>query len=179
MTGEQHVKDAEVVVRHVLKKLGQQKLIVMGWSFGTSFTPVLVQHHPELFYAWVGMGVASAPVEPGRDVLYDRLVDIARAASDTEALRELDTMWEVENPKGEKLIIELHEVFCVGHRCHECPLGGGHATRHGQPAGARDLLDAVTALLLAVGPTDVAVPTKFGMQVELGRKNFRLEQILI
>ena len=26
-------------------------------------------------------------------------------------LRELDTTWEVENPKGEKLIIELHEVF--------------------------------------------------------------------
>jgi len=26
-------------------------------------------------------------------------------------LRELDAVWEVENPKGEKLVIELHEVF--------------------------------------------------------------------
>ena len=42
-------------------------------------------------------------------------------------------------------LIHLHEAFCAGHRCHDCPLGGGHAAGHGQPAGAGDLLDAKAA----------------------------------
>jgi len=91
MTSEQHVQDAEVIVRHVLKKLGQQRLIVMGWSAGTGFTKTLVQRHPELFHAWVGMGVGGGGTG-ARDVLYERLMEIARAANDTGALRELDTM---------------------------------------------------------------------------------------
>lgn len=92
MTGEQHVKDAEVVVRHVLTRLGQEKLIVMGWSFGTSFTTVLVQRHPEWFHAWVGMGVVDGGGNGGRDVLHERLTEIARAAGDTEAMRELELL---------------------------------------------------------------------------------------
>lgn len=39
-------------------------------------------------------------------------------------------------------LIELHEAFCSGHRCHACPLAGGHAAGHGQPSSAGDLLDA-------------------------------------
>ena len=39
MTDEQHVRDAEVIVRHVLKRLSHDKLIVMGYSWGTAFTP--------------------------------------------------------------------------------------------------------------------------------------------
>lgn len=42
MTDEQHVRDAEVVVRHVLERLGQEKLILPGWPWGTMFTPRLV-----------------------------------------------------------------------------------------------------------------------------------------
>jgi len=96
MTAAQHVRDAEVVVRHVLRKLGQQKLVLLGWSWGTAFTPALVQQHPELFHAWVGMGVtgggAPAGAAPGRDVLHERLMEIARAAADTQAVRELTAL---------------------------------------------------------------------------------------
>jgi hypothetical protein len=42
-------------------------------------------------------------------------------------------------------LIELHETFCAGHSCHDCPLGGGHAARHGQASGAGDLLNAKRA----------------------------------
>jgi hypothetical protein len=48
---------------------------------------------------------------------------------------------KVESARWQQGLIELHEAFCGGHRCHDCPLGGGHTARHGQPAGAGDLLD--------------------------------------
>jgi len=91
MTAEQHVRDAEVIVRHVLKKLGQEKLVIMGYSWGTMFTPPLVQQHPELFHAWVGVGVAGGPPATG-DVLHTRLMEIARARADTAAIGELTAL---------------------------------------------------------------------------------------
>lgn len=89
MTSEQHVRDAEVIVRHVLRRLGQQKLVLMGWSWGTAFTPTLVQRYPELFHAWVGMGVASSGAQGDGDPLHTRLMEIARSNADTQAVREL------------------------------------------------------------------------------------------
>jgi hypothetical protein len=47
----------------------------------------------------------------------------------------------MDSARRQQGLIELHEAFCAGHRCHECPLGGGHAPRHGQAAGTGDLLD--------------------------------------
>lgn len=92
MTAEQHVRDAEVVVRHVLERLGQEKLVLMGWSWGTMFTPPLVQQHPELFHAWVGVGAGGGGATEGRDVLHERLMQIARAAADTLAIQELEAL---------------------------------------------------------------------------------------
>lgn len=93
MTPDQHVADAEVVVRHVLRRLGQEKLVLLGWSWGTAFTPRLVQRHPELFHAWVGMGVTGGDVgTAGPDPLHARLVEIARARGDTAAGRALATL---------------------------------------------------------------------------------------
>ena len=42
-------------------------------------------------------------------------------------------------------LIQLHRVFCAGHRCRACPLARGNAPRHGQPAGAGNLPDAEAA----------------------------------
>jgi len=52
---------------------------------------------------------------------------------------------KMDSARQQQGLIQLHEVFCAGHRCQDCPLGGGHAARHGQPAGTSDLLDAKTA----------------------------------
>ena len=56
-----------------------------------------------------------------------------------------DTAARKDSARRQQGFIELHEAFCAGHRCHDCPLGGGHAARHGQASGAGDLLDAKRA----------------------------------
>jgi len=52
---------------------------------------------------------------------------------------------KMDSARQQQGLIQLHEAFCAGHKCHDCPLGGGHAAGHGQPAGASDLLDAKRA----------------------------------
>ncbi len=48
----------------------------------------------------------------------------------------------MDSARRQQGLVQLHEAFCVEHRCRDCPLGGGHAASHGQAAGASDLLDA-------------------------------------
>ncbi len=97
MTDEQHVRDAEVVVRHVLARLGQRKLVLMGYSWGTAFTPRVVLERPELFHAWVGVGVASRD-GGGEAALYSRVLDLARRSNDTAGVRELEAMAPYPGP---------------------------------------------------------------------------------
>jgi hypothetical protein len=56
-----------------------------------------------------------------------------------------DAAARIDSARLQQGLIALHEAFCGGHRCRDCPLGGGHAAGHGQPAGAGDLLDAEAA----------------------------------
>lgn len=79
-------------------------------------------------------------------------------------LRELDTVWEVENPKGEKLIIELHEV--ITDTAHEFGVDPGlqkdGVEAHLQVllAGAPDMIEEGLTLIrreypTAIGPIDL------------------------
>lgn len=97
MTVSQHVNDAEVIVRHVLRKLGHQKLVLMGYSFGTVIGPLLVQRRPELFHAWVGVGVVAGQGD-NETVLYQRVLQLARQRRDTAALRQLEAMAPYPGP---------------------------------------------------------------------------------
>lgn len=97
MTEAQHIRDAEVIVQHVLRRLGQEKLVLMGYSWGTKFTPAVVSRHPGWFHAWVGVGVVG---EFGNSeaALYERMVELAQRAGDTAALRDLATMAPYPGP---------------------------------------------------------------------------------
>ncbi len=91
-------------------------------------------------------------------------------------LRELDSVWEVENPKGEKLIIELHEVFTDS--SHEFGVDPG-LQKDGVEAHLQELLAAAPdtieeGLVLvrreyptAIGPVDLLCRDPSGATVAI------------
>lgn len=88
---ERITRDGIEVVEYVCRRLGKQKVIVLGHSWGSIVAVRMVQRRPELFAAYVGTGqVASwkASVQSQFDVLLDR----ARAANDKEAISELEAI---------------------------------------------------------------------------------------
>lgn len=97
MTEDQHLQDAAAVVRHVLSRLGRQKLVMMGYSWGTKFTPAVVARHPEWFHAWVGLGVVGTAAN-AEAALYNRVVELATRARDTVAMRELAALAPYPGP---------------------------------------------------------------------------------
>jgi pimeloyl-ACP methyl ester carboxylesterase len=96
------VDDAVAVVHHVRRKLGKEKVFVMGFSYGSDIGTHLAARHPELVHAYVGVGQVSGRVA-GRDNeerLYAELVRRARAANDTQGVRALEAMAPYPAPAG-------------------------------------------------------------------------------
>lgn len=108
MTLSQLVDDAEVVVEHVLESLGQEKLVIMGYSYGSVIAPLLVERRPELFHAYVGFGQSSGV--DNEPELYRSLLERVREANDTTALRELEAFQPYPPPEGEPALETLIAV---------------------------------------------------------------------
>lgn len=90
LSQEQIAQDGAVVVEHLRKKFGNRKIVVMGYSYGTSIGPRLVQLHPDWFSAYVGVGQMSN--EDNEKIIYDALMRRARARRDTAIVRQLDSI---------------------------------------------------------------------------------------
>jgi proline iminopeptidase len=87
LTLEQLAQDAVVVARHIREKLGPRKMVVMGYSYGTSIGTRLVQLQPDWFSLYLGVGQMSN--ENNEKIIYDEVVERAKARGDTAVLREL------------------------------------------------------------------------------------------
>ena len=98
LTPQQHVDDALVVVEHLLSRFGQEKLVVLGYSYGSSIGPRLVEQHPELFHAYVGLGQSGGPGSEAQ--LYSTLMERVREADDTTAIREMEALQPYPPPPG-------------------------------------------------------------------------------
>lgn len=90
LSPEQLARDAAVVARHIREKLGPRPMVVMGFSYGTSIGPRLVEMHPDWFSVYVGVGQMSN--ENNEKIIYDEVVRRARAKNDTAVLRQLDSI---------------------------------------------------------------------------------------
>ncbi|MBL9219796.1 MAG: alpha/beta hydrolase [Opitutaceae bacterium] len=88
MNIERMAQDGIEVAEHLHQRLGQDKIILLGHSFGSILGTRMVKSRPELFHAFVGTGQAS---DLPRSVAleYARLVELAKAHGDARSQREL------------------------------------------------------------------------------------------
>ncbi len=102
MTLDQIVDDGLAVVDHLRRRLGQDKVVVMGWSWGTAVGARMAVKAPERIHAFVGLGQT---VNAGAErVAYERTVALARKAGNEEAVRELEALEPYPGERGERLL---------------------------------------------------------------------------
>ncbi|MEZ5418611.1 MAG: alpha/beta hydrolase [Vicinamibacterales bacterium] len=103
LSNDRILDDAEAILAWVRTRLGKDKVVVMGYSYGTSVGLALAQRRPEWISAYVGVGQMSGS---GEDYLYGRLLALAGEAGDGEALRELRALapYPGEKPPIEKIL---------------------------------------------------------------------------
>jgi pimeloyl-ACP methyl ester carboxylesterase len=88
---ECYVDDAIEVAEHVRKRLGKQKLILAGHSWGTVVGMKTALKRPDLFHAYVGIGQVINTRENER-LSFDYGLSMARKDGNAEAIAELESI---------------------------------------------------------------------------------------
>lgn len=82
--------DGLAVARHVATRLGKNKLILMGSSWGSVLAVNMAKTSPELFCAYLGTAQFVAQRENIDG--HDKLIALARAANDTETVAKIEAL---------------------------------------------------------------------------------------
>ena len=86
LTLEQAVADTIELTGYLRERFDEEKIYLMGESWGTTLGVLAVQQRPDLYYAWIGSGQMVSQRETDRR-LYRDVLDLAERTGD-EALRE-------------------------------------------------------------------------------------------
>ncbi len=88
MTVKQYLSDTHDLVQMLKKRFHQQKIYLVGHSWGTILGVLTVQKYPELFYAYIGIGQMVDVRETDR-INYEYTLSMAKKFNNMEALKEL------------------------------------------------------------------------------------------
>lgn len=88
ITKEQYLSDTLEIIKKSKERLGQQKVFLVGHSWGSYLGAVTAHRHPEHLHAYVGIGQMVNALE-NETVSLDFTIEQARALNNQEALAEL------------------------------------------------------------------------------------------
>ncbi len=88
LTPERYIEDAHALILHLRERFGQEKVYLLGESWGSALGIMLVQRYPELFHAFVGAGQMVAFLETDR-MDYDFAMQWAQERGDAAKVEAL------------------------------------------------------------------------------------------
>jgi len=83
--------DGIAVAEFLKTHLHKDRLILLGWSWGSIVGIDMVQARPDLFAAYVGTGQFEN-VQAGESIVYARVLAAARAKGNTQAIKDLESI---------------------------------------------------------------------------------------
>lgn len=98
LTNQQMVADTESVIRYLREILNQEKIFLMGWSYGTYLGMRIAKKHPEWLYAYIGIGQTVAKMEAYREE-HALLLDYAETENNTGLVEKLEAMTPYPDPQ--------------------------------------------------------------------------------
>jgi pimeloyl-ACP methyl ester carboxylesterase len=111
------VDDTIAVTDHLRARFGQDRIYLLGQSWGSTLGVLAVQQHPELYTAFVGAGQMVSQLATDT-IFYDDTLEWARANGDTGLVGELDA---IGPPPYERMLdyetalAYEHEVYPYDH----------------------------------------------------------------
>lgn len=88
LTPDRYIEDAHTLVLLLRERFGQEKVYVLGESWGSALGIMLVQRYPDLFHAFIGTGQMVAFLE--NDLMcYDFALKLAQEKGDVKKIETL------------------------------------------------------------------------------------------
>jgi pimeloyl-ACP methyl ester carboxylesterase len=88
---ERMVEDAREVVLYLRERLRQDRIFLLGHSWGSYLGIRLIKQYPELFYAYVGTG-QTVDFREGLEIAHQDALSLAREQNNTAAVTALKTL---------------------------------------------------------------------------------------
>ena len=95
---EQFLEDTEEVIKHLCYHLDQERLFILGHSWGSVLGMHMVRRHPDLLHAYIGVGQVVTMMN-GERLLYERLLSHAREQKDEQFVARLKAIAPYPNPE--------------------------------------------------------------------------------
>lgn len=115
-TKEQFVADGLEVTRYVRERFQQDKIFLVGHSWGSGLGYMMAIRHPEYFRAFAGLGQMS---RDGEKMAYAETLRLARETKNQEAIRELELL----GPPPYKNVPKVKGVLHAAEPGHEAFAG--------------------------------------------------------
>jgi pimeloyl-ACP methyl ester carboxylesterase len=106
ITIDRIVRDGIELSEQLRKTLNQDKLILVGHSWGSRIGVLMAKARPDLFIAYVGTGQLGADAAKTDSVSYDALLKKAEAIGDDGAVRELKEVGHPPWPDGRGFAVQ-------------------------------------------------------------------------
>ena len=91
LTIESMVEDGIELAEWLRTRLGKDKIVLLGWSWGTILGVNMVEERPDLFSVYVGTGQVVA-MQEGEAIAYANVLAKARLRNDAAAIAELEAL---------------------------------------------------------------------------------------
>jgi pimeloyl-ACP methyl ester carboxylesterase len=88
LTPERYISDTRELVLYLQQRFGQEKVYLLGESWGSALGIMAVQRYPELFHAFIGTGQMVAFLENDL-ICYDFALRLAQERGDTQKVEQL------------------------------------------------------------------------------------------
>jgi pimeloyl-ACP methyl ester carboxylesterase len=88
LTPERYIADARALVLYLQQRFGQEKVYVLGESWGSALGIMVAQRYPELFHAFIGTGQMVAFLENDL-ICYEFALQLAQERGDTQKVEQL------------------------------------------------------------------------------------------
>lgn len=88
LTPETYIADAHQLVSYLQERFGEEKVYVLGESWGSALGIMLVQRYPEQFHAFIGTGQMVVFLENDR-LCYDFALNWAQERGDVQKIEQL------------------------------------------------------------------------------------------
>jgi pimeloyl-ACP methyl ester carboxylesterase len=109
MHADRMAQDTEELVAYLRATYEKKKIFALGHSWGTILGLNLAAHRPDWLYAYIGVG-QIVNMREGERICYDWVLNTARKAGDTHAVKELEAIAPYPEPNGalplEKINVE-------------------------------------------------------------------------
>lgn len=90
ITTEQYIQDAVEVTNYLRERFGQDKIYLMGHSFGTYIGVLTASRHPELYQAYIGMSQITNQ-EKSEELAYSYMLEQYQLTKDTKMVSEFES----------------------------------------------------------------------------------------